>query len=150
MQSVWNGFFGGEKKCKSHHILRGKKQSQKSPYLDREFVEVTKTMWDLRKFLSSIEIWLIPLVDGHQLSSAFFFFSLWISAKFQPLLGQCYEPKRHRALIFVRDYLGCGYFITSTSIPFVIFSVDYATVGIIPLSTSTINPNSFCLFCCRM
>jgi hypothetical protein len=102
-------FFWGRKKCKSHHILRGRKQSQKSPYLDHEFLEVTKTKWDLKKFLSSIQIWLIPLVDDHQLSSAFFFLLCESVTNFSLCWVSIDEPNRQRALTFVRDYLGCGW-----------------------------------------
>jgi len=143
MQSVWNGFFG-RKKFKSHRILRGKKQSQKSPYLDHEFMEVTKTKWDLKTFLSG---W-----SPTQFTPLLFFlcesvpnFSLcWVSTMSQIDEG-------HLLLLETTlDVDGGCYFITSTSIPFVIFTIDYATMGIIPLSMSTMNPNSFRLFCCRM
>jgi hypothetical protein len=32
-----------------------------------------------------------------------------ISAIFQPLLGQCNEPNRHKAPTFAKDNLGCGW-----------------------------------------
>jgi len=87
--ALWQQKVKSSAKCNKGLLFRGKKKAQKLPYFEQknseiiiyfynEFMEVTRTKQDSKKklfsYLTSSQIWLIPLVDNHQSTYLTIFF----------------------------------------------------------------------------